>query len=358
MKTIRNLILTLVPILFVACGGGSQPAPSASTPTSSEEKKLNLFCWSEYIPQNVIDGFTQETGIKVAVENYSSNEEMLSKLLAGGGKYDLIQPSEYTIQALIKADQLRPLNQAVLSNFIHISPEFRNMAYDLGNKFSVPYMAGFVGICVNTDKVKTPVKGFVDVFTPAHKGRIVVLDDAREIVSWALEVDKLGLNSVNAENLKKIEPLLKKWLPLVKVYDSDSPKTSLKNGDVDLGVIWSGEAALLYQENKKFTFVLPSEGSHLFVDNLAIPKTSTHPQNAHLFINYILRPEVSKLISDAFPYYNPNLAARKLLSPEQLANPASYPPAEDITRLETFTDLGKESASVDELVTQIKAGGK
>ena len=232
------------------------------------------------------------------------------------------------------------------------------MPYDAGNKFSVPYMAGFVGICVNTDKVKTPVKGFADVFTPAHKGRLVVLDDAREITSWAFAAEKIGINDVTPENLEKVKPLLKKWLPLVKVCDSDSPKTSLKNGDVDLGVVWSGEAALLYRDDKKFAFVLPAEGSHLFVDNLAIPKSATHPQNAHQFINFILRPEVSRKISEAFPYYNPNSAARALLTTEEIANPASYPPAQEITRMQTFRDLGKQAAAIDELITQVKAGGK
>ena len=357
MKNIRPLILTLLTLALAACGKSGPVAPTAGAPTSAEEKKLSLFCWSEYVPQSIIDSFTKETGIKVSMETYSSNEEMLSKLLAGGGKYDLIQPSEYTIEALIKDGQLLPLNPADLSNLNNIAPEFRAMSFDLGNKFSVPYMAGFVGICVNTAKVKTPVQTFGDVFTPTHKGRIVVLDDAREIVSWALGDLKLGINDVTTENLALITPLLKKWLPLVKVYDSDSPKTSLKNGDVDLGVIWSGEAALLYAEDKKFVFVLPESGAHLFVDNLAIPKVANHPKNAHLFINYILRPEVSKTISDAFPYYNPNVAARKLLSAEQLANPASYPPAQDISRMQTFRDLGQFSAKVDELVTQIKAKG-
>ena len=357
MKNIRPLILTLLTLALAACGKSGPVAPTAGALTSTEEKKLSLFCWSEYVPQSIIDSFTKETGIKVSMETYSSNEEMLSKLLAGGGKYDLIQPSEYTIEALIKDGQLLPLNPADLSNLNNIAPEFRAMSFDLGNKFSVPYMAGFVGICINTAKVKTPVPTFNDVFTPTHKGRIVVLDDAREIVSWALGDLKLGINDVTTENLALITPLLKKWLPLVKVYDSDSPKTSLKNGDVDLGVIWSGEAALLYSEDKKFIFVLPESGAHLFVDNLAIPKAANHPKNAHLFINYILRPEVSKTISDAFPYYNPNVAARKLLSAEQLANPASYPPAQDISRMQTFRDLGQFSAKVDELVTQIKAKG-
>lgn len=203
---------------------------------------------------------------------------MVTKLLAGGGKYDLIQPSEYTVEALIRENQLAPINQAALSNLANISSEFRSMPFDVGNKFSVPYMAGFVGICVNTAKIKTPIHGFAEVFTPENKGRIVVLDDAREITSWAFAADKLGINDVTPENLEKVKPLLKKWLPLVKVYDSDSPKTSLKNGDVDVGVIWSGEAALLYRDDKKFSFTLPAEGSHLFVDNLAIPKTAAHPR--------------------------------------------------------------------------------
>ncbi len=358
IPALRHLILTILPIALVACGGATKSAPTANAPGSVEDKKVSLFCWSEYIPQSIIDDFSKETGINVSVENYSSNEEMLSKLLAGGGKYDLIQPSEYTVEALVKDGQLLPLSPAALSNLSNIAPEFRSMSFDPGNKFSVPFMAGFVGICVNTDKVKTPIQGFRDIFTPEHKGRIVIVDDAREIVSWAFGESKIEINDITTENLAKIKPLLKKWLPFVKVYDSDSPKTSLKNGDVDLGVVWSGEAARLYDENKKFTFLLPQEGAHLFVDNMAIPKNATHPQNAHLFINYLLRAEISKRISDAFPYYNPNAAARKLLSPEQLANPASYPPAQDITRMQTFRDIGQQSAAVDELVTQIKAGGK
>jgi spermidine/putrescine transport system substrate-binding protein len=292
------------------------------------------------------------------VENYASNEELIGKLLAGGGKYDLIQPSEYAIEVLIKDNQLVPLNQEALTNLGNLAPEFRSMVFDPGNKYSVPFMAGFVGICVNTEKVKTPIKGFSDVFVPALKNRIVVLDDSREIVSWALGESGLGINDVSPENLAKIKPLLQKWLPLVKVYDSDSPKTALKNGDVDIGVVWSGEAAILYNDDKKFQFVLPEKGAHLFVDSMAIPKTAAHPQNAHLFINYLLRPDVSKMISDEFPYYNPNSAARSLLSPDQLANPASYPPAQDVARMQTFKDIGQQAAAVDEIVTQIKAGGK
>ncbi len=355
MKTLRNLTLLVLPLLLAACGGAKK---AESAGTSNEEKKLNIFCWAEYIPQAVLDGFTKETGIQISVENYASNEELIGKLLAGGGQYDLIQPSEYAIEVLIKDNQLIPLNQAALTNLGNLAPEFRSMAFDPGNKYSVPFMAGFVGICVNTEKVKTPIKGFSDVFVPALKNRIVVLDDSREIVSWALGEAGLGINDVSPENLAKIKPLLQKWLPLVKVYDSDSPKTALKNGDVDIGVVWSGEAAILYNDDKKFQFVLPEKGAHLFVDSMAIPKTAAHPQNAHLFINYLLRPDVSKMISDEFPYYNPNSAARSLLSPDQLANPASYPPAQDVARMQTFKDIGQQAAAVDEIVTQIKAGGK
>ena len=152
-----------------------------------------------------------------------------------------------------------------------------------------------------------------------------------------------------------MKPILEKWLPLVKVYDSDSPKTALLNGDVDIGIVWSGEAALLYNEDPKFKYVLPSEGAHQFIDSLAIPANAPNPDASLAFMNYILRPEVSKLISADFPYTNPNLEARKLLSPEELKNPASYPPGSP--KLDTFADIGESSVQVDKLVTDLKAEG-
>lgn len=315
--------------------------------------ELNLLAWSEYIPQEVIDGFQKETGIKVSYATYSSNEEMLSKLLAGGTQYDLIQPSEYTVEALIRDHKLEALDMDQLPNLSNIDPAFLHLGYDLEQKYSIPYMAGTVGICVNTDKVKTPIHDYSDVFTPTHNQRIVVVNDSREIATWAMEDLGLDINHVNAETLRKITPVLTQWIPMIKVFDSDSPKTSLLNGDVDLGIVYSGDAAYCYEQDHKFQYVLPAKGAHRFVDNLCIPAGATHKKEAEMFMNYILRPEVSKIISDQFPYTNPNLAARKLLTPEQLANPASYP--KDTGRLEIFHDIGAEGAEIDQLVTDLRA---
>jgi spermidine/putrescine transport system substrate-binding protein len=342
MKTIRVLLAF---VLIGVCAGPLQAAPK-------KKEILNLFCWSEYVPQEVIDGFTKETGIKVNVENYASNEEMLSKLLAGGSKYDLIQPSEYTIEALIKVDKLEALDLANIPNIKNLDPKFTKLAFDPEGKYSVTWMAGTVGIVVNTAKVKTVVKGYKDVFDGTHKKRIVVLNDAREIVSWALNSLALPINDITAESLEKVKPVLKEWLPQVKVYDSDSPKTALLNGDVDLGIVWSGEAAILFKKNKKFTYVLPEEGAHQFIDSLAIPKGAPHKENAEKFINYILKPEVSVLISEAFPYTNPNAEAKKLLSKAAQENPASFPIGEP--KLDLFKDIGKAAKDIDKLVTDLK----
>jgi spermidine/putrescine transport system substrate-binding protein len=324
---------------------------------SSEQtsKELNLFAWSEYVPQSVIDGFTKETGIKVNYETYASNEEMLAKLVSGAQRYDLIQPSEYTIEALAKEKGLKEIDLAKVPNTANIGKQYKYLPHDPQNNLSVPWMTGTVGIVVNTDKVKDDIAGFKDVFQEKYKGRIVVLDDPREIVSWALATIGKGPNDVTPETLEAIKPILAKWLPLVKVYDSDSPKTALLNGDVDIGVVWSGEAAILYQEDKKFKYILPSEGAHMFIDSLAIPADAPNPEAAMLFMNYILRPEVSKLISVDFPYTNPNVEARKLLSEEELANPASYPPGSP--KLDTFRDIGDSAVQIDKVVTDMKAQG-
>ena len=329
-------------------------AALAFTGATHAAEKLNIYCWSEYIPQDVIDDFSKETGIKVSVENYASNEEMLAKLGAGGGSFDIIQPSEYVVEALVKEKLLRPLDKKAIPNLKNIDPKFLSMSFDPGNKYSVPFMAGTVGIAINTELVKDDIKSFSDVFKPANKGKIVALDDAREIVSWALLSKGIPVNDVSDKNLEKAKGVLSDWIPLIKVYDSDSPKTALLNGDVAIGVVWGGEGAILLNENKKFRWVIPAEGTHLFIDSLAIPKTAKNFANAEKFMNYILQPEVSKKISEAFPYLNPNKEAVKLLTEEQRNNPASFPSAKDLTKMEIFKDIGERGSVIEEIVTSLK----
>jgi len=321
-------------------------------PVAAEE--LNLFAWSEYVPQDVLDGFTEETKIQVNYETYASNEEMLAKLVSGAAAYDVIQPSEYVIEALVKEKKLVPLDHTKLPNLKNLGKEYWGQPHDPKLEYSVPYMQGTVGIVYNTKKVKEPITGYNDVFQEKYKGRIVILDDSLEIVTWALAANGLSPDAVTKENLEKIRPTLAKWLPLVKVYDSDSPKTPLLNGDVDIGIVWSGEAAILLKEQPgTFVYVLPKEGSHMFIDNVAIPVGAEHVDAAYKFIDYLLRPEVSRKISTEFPYTNPNIEARKLLSKEELANAASYPPGNP--KLSTFRDIGPVAPDVDKLVTDLKA---
>lgn len=320
---------------------------------SAQSKRLNFYGWSEYIPQAVLDGFTKETGIRVNYETFSSGEEMLAKLLAGRGRYDVIQPSDYIAEALIKAGQLRALDTAKLTNLGNILPEFTGMPHDAENKFTVPYMVGTVGIVVNTEKITESVTGYADLFSGKYSGRIVVVDDGRELATAALYTLGKDLNDFSPANLEAVRPVLADWFKQIKLFDSDSPKTALLGGDVDLGLVWGGEAAILWDEDKKFQYVLPKEGAHLFVDLLAIPQRARNVENAHLFINYLLRPEISKLISDDFPYTNPNGAARKLLTEDQLANPASYPKID--RKLDTFRHLGGDTgARIDKLITDLK----
>ena len=316
--------------------------------------ELDLFAWSEYVPQEVLDGFTAETQIRVNYEAYASNEEMLAKLVSGAAAYDLIQPSEYVMEALVKERRLVSLDHAKLPNLKNIGSEYWGRPHDPKLEYGVPYMQGTVGIVYNTKRIREPIAGYGDVFQDAHEGRIVILDDALEIVTWALAANGLSPDAVTRESLDRIRPTLARWLPLVKVYDSDSPKTPLLNGDVDIGIVWSGEAAILLNEQPgTFVYVLPKEGSHMFIDNLAIPVGAEHVEAAYAFIDYVLRPEVSRKISAAFPYTNPNLEARKLLSQAERDNAASYPPGNP--RLSTFRDIGPLAADVDKLVTDLKA---
>jgi spermidine/putrescine transport system substrate-binding protein len=340
--------------LLASCGGEEKSAEPAASAEPEIGGEINLFAWSEYLPQGVIDDFVAETGVQVNYETYGSNEEMLAKLTSGAVPYDLVQPSEYTVEAMVKANMLLKLEKAKLPNLVNVGREYYGWQHDPELAYSVPYMQGTVGIVVNTEKIKEPVGSYAAVFQDKYRGRIVILDDSREVVGWALSSIGKSPNSVDAESLAAVAPVLAKWLPLVKVYDSDSPKTALINGDVDLGIVWSGEGAILVNEGGgKFAYTLPSDGAHMFIDSLAIPKGAQNVAGAHAFIDYILRPEVSVKISADFPYTNPNVEARKLLSEAERANTASYPPG--TPKLETFVDIGAVAADVDKVFTDAKA---
>jgi len=337
-------------------------AAALASPALAAPKRetLNIFCWSEYIPQSVIASFAKANNVKVNVENYASNEEMMAKLQAGSSKYDLIQPSEYIIEEMVQGGKLEVIDLANIPNFKNLDPKFTKMPHDPENKYSVTWMAGNVGICVNKQKVKDPIKTYADVFQDKYKKRIVVLDDNREMVSWALASLGKGINDITKENLEAAKGVLAKWLPLVKLYDSDSPKTALLNGDVDLGIIWNGEGAKILQEMKKskkrkleFEYILPTEGAHMFIDSLAIPKGAKNKAVAEKFINHVLDPGVSKEVWEEFPYTLANAEGRKKLTPEQLENNASFPVGDP--KLDTFKMISPDiSAAIDKIVTDLK----
>lgn len=325
------------------------PVCRAAEPTDAV---LNLLCWTEYVPASVTDGFTKRTGVRVAIENYNSNEQMLAMLRDKPRHYDLVQPSQAYVETLIHSGGLEPIDAARIPNLHNLDPQFRGLPHDSEGKYSVPWMAGTVGIVVNTEAVKEPIRTWADVFSGKYRGKIVAVNDQREMVAWALASLGMPITQIDNRAMERTEPVLRKWLPQISVFDSDSPHTALLDGRAVIGIVWSGEAALLWQKDHKFEYILPKEGAHMFLDSLAIPAGAPHNNVAEDFIQYCLEPEVSVLISKEYPYTNPNLAARKLLTPEQLANPASYPHIEE--RLLPLRNIGNDTKAVDAFVRRIR----
>jgi len=319
---------------------------------ADEARELHLLCWTEYVPQKVIDGFSKQEKARVVVENYNSNGQMLAALRAKPGYYDLIQPSGFYAERLMESGGLEALDLGRIPNARNLDPRLRVLGTDTEGRYTVPWMAGTVGIVVNTERVHEPMRNWADVFDGQHAGRIVVVNDAREMVAWALAALDLPMTAVDDASLARVAPVLEKWLPQVRIFDSDSPSRALLSGEADLGIVWSGEAALLWQRDRKFRYILPERGAHRFVDRLAIPQGAPHPALAEDFINYCLEPQVSVWISDEYPYTNPNLAARRLLTPAQLANPASYPPGEP--ELPSLRNVGNTPEAVEAFVKRLR----
>lgn len=343
-RAVFSALLIVLMALLPACTKGSGG------------KALHLFSWAEYFPEEVLDGFAKEFGVQVHTDTFSNNEEMAAKLQAGGGGYDVVVPSTYMVQALIGQGLLQPLDLSRIPNRTHISPEFQNLPHDPSGTYTVPYMWGTMGIAYNSEFVKSAPTQWADLLDPQYKGRIVAVDDSREIIGMGLQAVGHSHNETDPAKLKAAQAWLKEMVPNIRAWDSDNPKALLASGEVWLGLVWNGDAALAMRENPAIRYVIPRDGGSRWLDTLAIPKDAPHLGVAHDFINYILRPEVAAKIGTAYPYGLPNAEGLKQLAPEIRQNQASYPPNEWLNRAEYTLDVGEAAALFDQVFMELKAG--
>lgn len=337
-------------VILIASTGMFAYTSKAKAP----KQELNVFNWSEYLPQSVIDKFQAKYNIKVNYSTFSSNEEMLAKLTAGGNNYDLVVASDYMVETLTKQDILQPIDKDKLTNISYMDPKVMNQSFDPGNKYSIPYMWGDAAIAVDTSKVDFDIKSLKDLWNPELKGKIVVLDDQRAMIGMALKKLGYSINDTNSEHLEQAKKELIALQPNIKAYDSDSPKTLLINGEATVGYVWGAEISLAQRENHNIKCVIPEEGVFLQQDNFVMPKNAQNKDAAMLFMNFIMEPDISAEISKAFPYANPNTAAWKLMDPKMLKDIAIYPPDDAVKKGEHLKDIGKDIEKFDKIWSAIK----
>lgn len=352
IKNKRLMAITLCSIICIVFVGGG--IFSKLNSKKAMQTELNIFNWSEYLPQSVIDKFQENYNIKVNYNTFSSNEEMLAKIMAGGSQFDLVVSSDYMVEVLIKQNLIQPINKDNIPNFKNIDKDVLNLPFDTDNKYSIPYMWGDACIAVDTSKVDFPIKSYEDLWNPKLKNSIVVLDDQRVIIGLALKKLGYSINETDPSALYNAKEELIKLRPNIKAYDSDSPKTLLVNGEAKVGFVWGAEAALAKRENKNIAAVIPIEGIILQQDNFTIPKNSKNVKAAEQFVNFILEPEISAEISKEFPYANPNTAAYPYMDQDLLNDIAVYPPKEAVRKGEHLKDIGQAVQYFDNYWTEIK----
>lgn len=317
-----------------------------------------VYNWSEYIPDKVLSNFEKETGIKVIYTTYDSNETMYSKVKVLKGKgYDVIFPSTYFVNRMRKEGLLQPIDRKQLSNFKNLDASLLNKPYDPNNQFSVPYLWGSTSLTINTDYVnpKTATSYRV-LWDPKYKGKVLLTDDLREVFHIALRILGYSGNETDPNKIKQAYELLRKLRPNVRVYNSDSPKVPYINGEVVIGLSWNGETYAANQENPKIKYVYPKEGAIFWVDSMCIPKGAKNSANALKFINYIMRPDVAKTISQEIGYATPNKAGKALLDKKVRENTTIYPPLSIIKQGEFQLDVGNSINVYEKYWNMLKAG--
>lgn len=380
----KNLMYKLLALLVVtsmalaACGGGQAdtPASGGDKVTSSgfvcpepnprldvTSTELNIFVWTEYFPQDMLDCFELVYDIKLNRDEYSSNEEMYAKISAGGSSYDLVQPTDYIIGLMIRQELLQELDRSRMPNIVNFDAGWMDQSFDPGNKYSVPYLAGTDAIVVNTATVENIPQSWEDLWKPEYAGRMVFLDDSRAVIGVTLVTLGYDPNTTDPAQLEEAKNKLAELVPNIKVFDSDSPKTALIAGDVDLGMTWTGEAFIANQENPDIQYVYPSEGPVLWQDNWVMLKDASNVDAAYAWMNYTMQGDVFWLTIRDFQYTNPNQAAleyAKAYYPDVYAayadSPITNPPADAVSKGFGIEDVGDATPLFDDIWVEVKGG--
>jgi len=341
--------------LLDACRGPARSHQPAGTvdlpePMGPIERELAIYNWSDYVAPNTIADFEKEFGVEVTYDVYESNEEMLAKLLAGASGYDLVFPTGYAVEVLIATGLAAPIEKRVLTNWGNLAALFLDRSFDPGNRYTVPYQWGVTGYAYRTDRISPAPDSWDVLWDTRYAGKMTQLDDGREGLTPFLLMRGYSLNSVNPSQLEeaKIDAIRAK--KNIKAYIAAPVKGQLISGDVWLAQLWNGDATQAKLEQPSIGYVIPREGCSIWEDSLVIPRHASHKRAAHEFVNYILRADVGAAISDTTGYGSPNVAAVA-----RMEHPVPFPTDEEMKRLEFQKDLGKATALVDQIYTEIKA---
>jgi len=341
----------------------------------AQDKEVRVYNWSDYIDEEILAEFTKETGIKVVYDVFDSNEILETKLLAGGSGYDVVVPTGQFLARQIQAGVFQKLDKSKLPNISNMWPEVseRVAVYDPGNEYAVDYMWGTTGLGYNEGKIKerlpdAPVESLDLLLKPENAAKlkdcgIMVLDSPTDVLPVILQYLGINPNSKEQADLDKAGAVLEAIRPYIQKFHSSEYINALANGDICIALGWSGDilqAASRAEEAKNghtIIYALPKEGTQMWFDMLAIPKDAPHVDEAHAFINYLMKPEVIAKASNYISYANGNLASQKFISEEILKDAAIYPDAETLKKLFVLLPYDpKTQRTVTRLWTKIVTG--
>lgn len=350
----RRVIPAVICAVFVF--GGFYYAQESNMMNS---EKVVVYNWGEYLDPEVLTMFEEETGIDVVYEEFETNEILYPKISSGAIAYDVICPSDYMIQRMIENDLLAEINFDNIPNVKNIGKDYMEQSrqFDPENKYSVPYCWGTVGILYNKTMVDEPITSWSVLWDEKYKDNILMQDSVRDAFGVTLKYLGYSLNSTDLDELTEARDLLIKQKPLVQAYVIDQVRDKMIGNEAAIGVIYSGEAIYTQMENPDLEYVIPEEGSNIWIDSWVIPKNAENKENAEKFINFLCRPEIALMNFEYITYSTPNIEARKMIEDEAIRNSEiAFPDLSKYDNLETFQYLGTEAdQTYGELWNQVKS---